>query len=134
MPLQQIEQTASQLNIPSTGASGNVGIEFRTMLGHREMRPKKWLVTAVVTSAPSDLFIWGALAGGVIDDATDDKWGVHNDKYGRILAGKLGTALAVGTHHFIVEDIGIYTRVYFQKSAGAIDVFLTDILESQRSS
>jgi hypothetical protein len=134
MSLQSVAETVSQANIPNAIPSGNVGIALGSAYPYNTMRPAKWLVTAVVTSAPSDLFIWGALGAGVIADSTDDKWGLHNDKYGRIITGRLGTAIGIGTHHFIVENIACYTRLFFSKSAGSIDVFITPILESKRSS
>jgi len=134
MSLQITAETASQAGLTTGAPSGNVGILLSSGFNYQAMRPKKWLVTAVVTSAPTDLFIWGAAAAGVIADSSDDRWGLVNDKYGRIVAGKLGTALAVGTHHFVVEDIGVYTRLYFQRTAGAADVFITPINDSKQGS
>jgi hypothetical protein len=124
----------SQTAIPTAAPTGNVGIDLSIAYPQNIMRESKWLVTAVVTGAPSDLFVWGAGMVGNLDDSTDDRWGFHNDKYGRVLNGKLGSALAIGTHHFVVTDIAIYTRLYFQRSAGAVDVFISPIIESKKSS
>lgn len=89
------------------------------------MKPSAYLITAVVTVAVSDLSVWGCSAQGVVNDETDDKWGLFNDRYGN--GPKLGTGLAVGTHHFVREDLGLFQRIYFQKSAGTIDVYVRPI-------
>lgn len=117
-------------NIGTVAPTGAVGIHLTALPG--AMKPSSFLVTAVVTSAPSDLFIWGCAPDGDPGDETDDRWGVINDKFGRVVAGKLGTALAVGTHHFIVDDIGIFHRLSFTKSAGAVDVYVAPIYFSRR--
>lgn len=136
MGMQIPDTVVTKLNIASTAPSGADagGIDLTTALTYYNMRPERWLVTATVTTAPSDLTLWGLLAVGNPDDASDDLWGLHNDLYLVIKGGKLGTALAVGTHHFIVKDIGVYARLYFQKSAGTVDVRLTPLLTSKRSS
>lgn len=97
------------------------------------MRPGRYLVTAVVTGGASDLYIYGRVAVGD-SDQSDDRWGLHNDARGRILNGKLGTALATGTHHFIVEDIGLYGAVFFTKSANSVDVYVHPISSSHYGS
>lgn len=136
MGLQLPDQSITVTGITTAAPSGAdaKSIDLSIAYTYDVMRPDKWLVTAVVSSAPSDLFLWGLLAAGVMDDATDDLWGLHNDKYGVIKLGKLGTALAVGTHHFVVEDLGLYARLYFQRSAGAVNVTITPILKSLRGS
>lgn len=108
------------LNIPSIAPVGDVGVDLKELPD--TARPTTYLITAVVTAAPSDLTIWGLQALGASGDVASDAWGMFNDKRGRVLSGKLGTALVVGTHHFIVEDLGVFHKLYFQKSAGAIDV------------
>lgn len=134
MGMQLPAESITTSDIPNTSPSGAVGIDLSLQLPEYMMRPDKWLVTAVVTVAPSDLILWGALAAGVALSAADDVWGLHNDKYGAIKAGKLSSALAVGTHHFIVTDIGVYSRLYFQKSAGTVSVTITPLSKSGRSS
>lgn len=126
--------TVSQLALTTSPPSGAVGIDLAQSYPENTMRPMKWLITAIVTVASSNLIVWGSLAQGVIDISADDKWGQHNDKYGLSKNGILGTALAVGTQHFVFEDVAIYDRLYFQKSAGTIDVYLTPIYESDKSS
>jgi len=134
MGMQLPAESITASDIPNTSPSGAVGIDLSLQLPEYMMRPDKWLVTAVVTVAPSDLTLWGALAAGAALSAADDVWGLHNDKYGVIKAGKLGSSLAVGTHHFIVTDIGVYSRLHFQKSAGTVSVTITPISRSARSS
>lgn len=124
----------SILDIPSTAPTSSDGTDLSATFAYLTMRPAKWLVVAVVTVAPSDLFFWGEVAFGNPDDPTDDKWALHNDRYGRIVGGKLGSALAIGKHSFIVTEMAIYTRVFFQKTAGTVDVHITPIFTSERSS
>ncbi len=134
MGMQLPAESFTLTDVPSTAPSGAVGADLSLQFPEYMMRPDRWLVTATVTVAPSDLTLWGAFAAGVQDSAADDIWGLHNDKYLVIKAGKLATALAVGSHHFIVTDIGIYARLYFQKSAGTVSVTITPISKSARSS
>lgn len=129
---QSLGTVQSSLNIPATAPSGDVGIELSAGFEGTN-RPTKYLVTAVVTAAPSDLFMWGCvmhLSG--VDTPADDQWGLHNNVYGTQANGKIGTALAVGTHHFVVEDVGLYARLMFQKSAGNIDIYVRPILHVDR--
>ena len=99
------------------------------------MRPSRYLVTVVVTVAPSDLFMWGCVMHlGAVNTPADDQWGLHNGRYGVQANGKIGTALAVGTHHIVVTDVGIYTHLFFTKSAGTVDVYVRPIYESTRGS
>lgn len=136
MPLQLPDGVITKTAIASTAPSGADvnSIDLTVVLPQYNMRPMTWIVTAVVTVAPSDLTIWGLLAVGDQDDVTADLWGLHNDKYLAIKNGKIATALAVGVHHFIVTDLGVYARLYFQKSAGTVDIRLTPVLKSGRSS
>lgn len=111
--------------------TGAVGIDM-TMF-QEAARPQWWLITVTVTVAPSDVFVWGALPAGVPDSAADDQWGLHQDEYKVLPLGKLATALPIGVYHFIIDGLGLYSRVYFQKSAGTLSVKLTEILEATRS-
>ena len=131
---QILDAQALQSDIPNTAPSGAVGIDLSISYPHQTARPTRWLVTVVVTVAPSDLLLYGLVALGAPDDATDDVWALYNDRYGRVVGGKLGTALAIGKHTFVVSDMGVYDRVYFQKSAGTVDVRIAPILESERGS
>lgn len=136
MALQLPDGVITKNGIASTAPSGADAnaIDLTVALPQYNMRPERWILTAVVTVAPSDLTIWGLLAAGNQDDATDDLWGLHNDKFLAIKDGKIGTALAVGIHHFIVMDLGVYARLYFQKSAGTVDIRLTPVIKTGRSS
>lgn len=99
------------------------------------MRPSKYLLTAIVTVAPSDLFLWGCVMHlNSVDTPADDQWGLHHNVYGTQASGKIGTALAIGTHHIVLKDVGIYTRLFATKSAGTVDVYLRPILYSTRGS
>ncbi len=97
-----------------------------------QSKARWWLATVVVTVAPSNLTIWGALAQGVPEDESDDVWGLHQDSYGSHPLGLIATALPVGTYHFLVEGLGMYSRIYFQKSAGTINVTLSEVHEAGR--
>lgn len=130
---QALGTVQSMAGIGTAAPSGGVGIDLTLFDETGQMRPSKWLITAVVTSAPSDLFLWGLVmhVGGV-DTPNDDQWGLHSGKYGQQAQGKIGTALAVGTHHIVVEDVGAYTHLFFTKSAGTVDVYLRPYIESDR--
>jgi len=112
--------------------TGNVGIDMTAFNG--TTRAKAWLVTIIVAVATTDITVYGALAQGNIDDSTDDIWGTHQDRHGAYPDGKLGSALAIGTHHRIIDDLGIYSRVAFVASSGAasVTIKLTEILEAGR--
>lgn len=124
----------SMTGIGTAAPSGGVGVDLTLFTEAGNMRPSKWLVTAVVTAAPSDLILYGCVMHlNDVDTPADDQWGLHNGKYGQWSNGKIGSALAVGTHHIVVEDLGVYTRLFFVKSAGTVDVYVRPFLESDRS-
>ncbi len=123
-------QSLTQTNIPSAAPVGAVGIDLRLFL--EAARPRWWHVTVVVTVAPTDLYVWGALPQGAPDDATDDLWARHQDEFKAFPLGKIATALAPGVYHFITDGLGLYSRVYFQKSAGTVTVTLSEILDADR--
>lgn len=121
-----VGERLSHLNIAATAPSGAAGILLNNTT-QGMVRPAKWLVTAIVTVAPSDLFVWGSAPYAVEASAADDEWGLVNDRFGSHPGGKLGTALAIGTHHFVCEDLGLFTQIAFQKSAGTVDVHVRPI-------
>lgn len=123
-------QSQTQTDIPSTAPSGDVGIDMT--LFQEASRPRWWLITVVITSAASDLYVWGAMPDGDADNITDDVWGLHQDEYKTFPLGKIGTAIPTGTYHMITDGLGLYTRVYFQKSAGTVNVTLSEILDAAR--
>lgn len=96
--------------------------------GHRGgMRPTSYLVTAVI-AVQGDLLMWGRV---------DGVWGLHSGRYGAgIGQGKIGVALAVGTHHIVVEDVGLYDELFFTTSVadGATSVDVRPILYSNYGS
>lgn len=132
------QQLGAVLTMASIGTDAPSGDDAESidLTGNHDggYRPDQYLVTAVVTSAPSDLFVWGLVmhGSGAIDTPSDDLWGLHNNRYGTQVNGKIGTALAVGTHHFVLKDIGIYTRLYFQRSAGAVAIHVRPIYFAAR--
>jgi hypothetical protein len=132
---QTLGPVLSMLNIGNTApVPGDIGVE---LVDNHEgaMRPSEYLITAIVTGAPSDLVMYGVVMHlSDVDTPADDQWGLHNNVYGTQVGGKIGSALPVGTHHFVVKDVGIYTRLFFVKSAGAIDVYVRPILYSGRGS
>lgn len=120
----------TQTDIAAIAPVAAVGVDMTLLL--EASRPRWWHITVVVTTAPSDLFVWGSRAAGVIDDSTDDVWGLHQDEFKVFPLGKMATALPIGTYHFIVDGLGLYDRVYFQKSAGNITVTLSEIYDAER--
>lgn len=117
---------------PTTAApTGNAGLDMTGFMG--TARTKGWLVT-ITTDTITDIFVWGALPAGVADDATDDTWGTHQDRHGAYPDGKIGSALSVGTHHRVIDDLGMYYRVAFTKSAAGavVTVKVTEICETTR--
>lgn len=118
----------------ATGAptSSTIGVELEALVSVGMMKPALWLITAVVSGGATDLTLWGCVPEGAAGDETDDLWGVVNDKFGNIKKGVLGTALAVGTYHWIVSDLGVFSRLYFQNSANAVSVHVKPVLFSMR--
>lgn len=129
--MKQIISNVLPFTAAGAAPTGNVGLVLSTLLPEYTARRVKWLVTVVISGGPATITLWGALGAGVDGDATDDLWGKHNDKYGDITAGVLGTTIADGTHHFVVEDLGIYTRLYVQNSAGTVTGFMSPIMETK---
>lgn len=125
--LGQSQVATDDSNAAPTGA---VGIDMT--LFQEAARPRWWLMTVTITVGASDVFVWGALPAGVADSAADDIWGLHQDEYKVLPLGKLGSAIPTGVYHFIVDGLGIYSRVYFQKSAGTLSVKLSEILDAAR--
>jgi len=123
-------QSLTQTAIPSIAPVGAVGLDMTLFL--EASRPRWWLITVEVTTAPSDLFVWGARPMGTPDDPSDDIWGLHQDEYATFPLGKIGAALPIGTYHFITDGLGLYSRIYFQKSAGAVTVIMSEILDAER--
>lgn len=118
----------------SAAPMGNVGVALATAFPSHAMRPRRWLLTLVVSGGASNATLWGARPEGVAADSTDDIWGVVQDRFKQFPLGVIGTALPVGTYHYIIDDIGIFSRLYVQNSANAINVTLTEILESTKGS
>lgn len=111
---QQLENGSAQEQVtlgtiaPVGDAAGRIDLGS----GHRGgMRPSSYLITAVVEVGASDLIMYGRV---------DSVWGLHTGRYGLPSQGKIGTALAVGTHHIVVEDVGLYDELFFAKSANTI--------------
>lgn len=126
--MRQITGVTKVLPLQAGDPSAANGLDMTEFIG--AMRPKKWLLTLVVTAAAADVFLWGAL--GDNDGSTaDNVWGLHNDRRGRIIEGKI-TAPPVGTHHYVLDDLGMYARLCL-KSAATATATLTEIYENTRS-
>jgi hypothetical protein len=76
--------------------------------------------------------MWGATPGGIADDETDDIWGLFQDEYKTFVEGKIAAALPLGTYHFMTNGLGLFAWIYFQSSAGTVNVTITEILEAER--
>ncbi len=121
-------QSQAQLECPTAAPTGNVGVDMTLFL--EASRPQWWLLTVVVSVGASDLHVWGALPAGVIDDSTDDLWGLYQDEFKTNPLGLIATALPTGTYHFLVDGLGLFSRVYFQSSANTVNVTLSEVLEA----
>lgn len=110
---QQIENGATQTQTGVTNVDPVGDQAGRIELGsghHGGMRPASYLITVIVTIS-ADLEMWGRV---------DEEWGLHSGRYGTAIGqGKIGVALSVGTHHIVVEDVGIYDELFFTTSVAA---------------
>lgn len=138
MSRQTFGVTKSIPNILSSVPVAAVGLSLDGFKG--SMKPRKWLLHLTVAAGPADFFLWGQrcdLDTDDTDDHTNGVWGLHNDKHGRFLNGKLAVGsgkLANGEHFFVVEDLGQYIAVGIQTDGtGTATAELTEILESERS-
>jgi hypothetical protein len=126
-------ETLAHEPLTNSAPAANVGVELNLVPG--ATKPSLWIVTVTIAGAISDLFLWGLLAGGAANDVADDVWGLVEDVRDRAPLGKLGTALPVGSYHFIVADLGVFLRVYLQKTgAGTATATVTPIYFANRGS
>lgn len=82
------------------------------------------LTGGVDAATTFDIYVWGR-------HTTTKRWGLHNDFYGRVVAGKLFAAIKAGVQHQFIRDIGNYDRVAFTRDSGGtgqVFVNLTEIL------
>lgn len=114
-------------DISASAPTGTAGVLMSQF--HETARPRYWLITVVVTVAPSDVYVWGSIPAGTADDPTDDTWGLFQDEYKTFPLGKIATALPIGTFHFETQGLGLFSQVAFQKSAGTVSVTVAEIYE-----
>lgn len=124
MKKQQLDNghTQEQVDLGVVAPAGDQAGRIELGDGHRGgLRPSSYLITAVVSVGASDLIMYGRV---------DGVWGLHSGRYSTTGAqGKIGAALAIGTHHIVVEDVGLYDELFFLKSANTIaSVKVTPIL------
>lgn len=126
--------------IPGDGisASAPVGAVGLTLGFRGAMPPRMWMLTVEVASNGGDVYLYGQMKSPTESDDTNVRvsgvWGVHNDKHGRIVEGKIGTGLAINTsHHYQLENLGAYVGIALVAPAG-VTAYLTEIIESQRAS
>ncbi len=98
----------------SVAPSADDGIDMTLFTG--AMKERRWLLTIDVQFLASDVSLWGAIPFGNPDD-TDDIWGLHQDPYGKIPLGFIGT-LGVGKFQTIVDGLGLYTRCALSVDGG----------------
>jgi len=99
--------------------TGLVGIDISSFIG--QTKPRWWSVTLDVTFMTDDVYIWGAV--GVSDDPADDVWGLHQDPHGNFPIGHIGS-LAPGKYQFMVDGLGLYTRVALSTGGVTQEAFL----------
>ena len=121
----------SHPTVTTAAPVGNVGIDFRTSIVYQTMGWRKLLLTIVVTGGVSDCTLWVRVARAVADDATDDVWGLFNDMFGVIKSGRVASALGIGTHHFIIPDVGGFAGIYIQSSANTMTANVSPIQEAR---
>lgn len=126
--LQQIGGNLLSVADTDTAApSGDVGMEL-SQSWDGGSRPNSYLLTIVITTGAADVTLWGCVRHlGASDTPADDQWGKHTDRRRAFPQGVLGSALPVGTYHFVLEDVGLYTRLYVQKSANNVACYLRPI-------
>lgn len=116
----------SSVTAPALAGDGtNLVTSFRTA-----MRAAKFMLTVVVggTGSVSGLALWG------YSPRNTGRWGIHHDD--GPLAGA-GAIAAGSAHHFVLKDVGGYTRaqLVYVEVAGAptVTAFLTEILDGPTS-
>lgn len=109
MSKRMVGKTVGFTDASADAPVGLVGANMREFTGMS--RPRWWLLTLEVQSLADDVFLWGALP--LTDDASQDLWGLHQDQYGKIPLGSLGS-LDPGTYQFAVDGLGLYSRVALQ--------------------
>jgi len=124
-----IGNNQQQLACPTIAPVGAVGMDTSNF-SYEASRPGKWLVTVVVAGGPSDVSVWGAYP----DNNGDDIWGLFQDEYAVFPKGKVATALANGTYYYTVWGLGLFAALYFQSSAGTVNVTVSEVLETLRGS
>lgn len=145
-----IGSDASFISVKTTGTSANVlhdpgdtfgptnlaggvtpGIDMTLFL--EASRPRWWHITVEITVDPATVSVWGlSAAGAPADEPAEQIWGLHQDEYGTFKLGVIGTLLPTGVYHFITDGLGVYSAVYFQASAGTVNVTLSEILDAER--
>lgn len=98
---------------------GLVGVDMTSFIG--QSKPRWWLVTLDAQFLTDDVYLWGAL--GVSDDAADDVWGLHQDQFAKFPLGHLGS-LAPGRYQFMIDGLGLYTRVALSIGGTTQEAFL----------
>lgn len=111
---------------------GAVGFGLTASLFAHTMKPRK-AVVSVTVSAPTTLSLWMLLPIGITGDTSDDVWGLFQDMFGVIKLGVLATALPAGTYHFIIPDIGGFSRLYLQSTAGTVTAVINVIQETSQA-
>ncbi len=119
MSTQGIGQTETIPDVDTSLPTGTQGLAMSTIASGR--KPKVYRLSITVTS--------GAPIASLVGSDTDagTVWGFLGDASGAINAG---VALAVGTYHFVVENLGVVRRVGILLSAGAASATLTAITEN----
>lgn len=132
--------TKTIASITTSVPTGAVGLELGFM---GTMKTAKFLLAVTIAGEAETVALWGQrpdLDTDDTDDHTNGVWGLHNDKHGRFIAGELAPSagtLAVGVHHFILEDVGAYVGIQLQAGGhgggtATVTATLTEIRESNR--
>lgn len=99
------------------------------------MRERRVCLTLAVAGGPQDLTLWVLLPMGAEGDTSTDVWGKYQDVYNVFPKGIIGAGVAIGTYHFILEDVTAFAKFFIQKSDAGHDVtgFLHDVIETGNS-
>lgn len=134
MALQIFGQLIAHPAVTTSAPSGDAGINFATSVPYTTMKERKLLLTITVAGAASDIFVWGLLAKGTINDTSDDVWGLFQDMHKTAPLGKLATALPVGIYHFVIPDFGGFKSLYIQGSGvGTVTAQISPIQETPQA-
>lgn len=126
MPRQIFDKSVDHPTVTTAAPTGDVGVNIGTNFVYNTAGWRQVLLTVAISGGASDVKLWVRLTRGA-GDASDDTWGLFQDQYGVVKFGIVATALAVGTYHFMIPDVGGFAALYVQKSANTVTASVTPV-------